>query len=58
MKLNTLYSRSVKGKVNEFVIEVEGNKYRTITGFTDGIKTTSQWTACGAKSYCSAEEQA
>jgi DNA ligase 1 len=58
MKLSTLYSRSVKGKVNEFVIEVEDNKYRTITGFTDGIKTTSQWTTCDAKSYCTAEEQA
>jgi hypothetical protein len=50
MKLSILYSRSVKGKVNEFVIEIEDNKYRTITGFTDGIKTTSQWTTCDAKS--------
>jgi DNA ligase-1 len=58
MKLSTLYSRSVKGKVNEFIIEIEDNKYRTITGFTDGIKTTSQWTICDAKSYCTAEEQA
>jgi DNA ligase-1 len=58
MELKTLYSRSVKGKINEFIIEIEGDKYRTITGFTDGIKTTSQWTLCKAKSYCTAEEQA
>lgn len=58
MELKTLYSRSVKGKINEFVIEIEGDKYRTITGFTDGIKTTSQWTVCKAKSYCTANEQA
>lgn len=58
MVLKTLYSRSVKGKINEFIIEIEGDKYRTITGFTDGIKTTSQWTICKAKSYCTAEEQA
>ena len=41
MELKTLYSRSVKGKINEFIIEIEDDKYRTITGFTDGIKTTS-----------------
>ena len=49
MRLNTLYSRAVNGKINEFVIEVEDNKYRTITGYTDGIKTVSEWTVCQAK---------
>jgi DNA ligase 1 len=58
MKLTTLYSRSTKGKINEHVIEVEGNKYRTISGFTDGKKTTTKWKICSAKSYCTAEEQA
>lgn len=58
MKLKTLYSRAVNGKINEFTIEVEGNKYRTITGFIDGIKTTSNWTICETKTYCTAEEQA
>jgi hypothetical protein len=38
MKLNTLYSRSVKGKVNTFIIEIESNKFRSITGFDDGKK--------------------
>lgn len=58
MKLSTLYSRATNGKINEYVVEVEGNKYRTISGYTDGIKTTSEWKACSAKSYCTAEEQA
>jgi DNA ligase-1 len=58
MKLSKLYSRATNGKVNTFEIEVEGNKYRTITGYKDMKLTTSEWTVCDAKSYCSAEEQA
>ena len=58
MRLNTLYSRATNGKTNEYVIEVEGNKYRTISGYTDGVKTTSEWKVCAAKSYCTSEEQA
>jgi ATP-dependent DNA ligase len=58
MKLSILYSRATNGKVNTFEIEVEGNKYRTITGYKDMKLTTSEWTVCEAKSYCSAEEQA
>jgi DNA ligase-1 len=58
MRLNTLYSRATNGKINEYVVEVEDNKYRTISGYTDGVKTTSEWKVCAAKSYCTAEEQA
>lgn len=63
MKLNTLYSRAVNGKTTEFTIEVEENKYRTISGYTDGIKTTSQWTVCegknvGKKNETTPEQQA
>ena len=58
MKLNTLFSRATNGKVNEFIIEVEDDKYRTTSGYTDGVKTTSKWTMCEAKSYCSSSEQA
>ena len=56
--MNTLYKRSVTGKISEWSIEVEGNKFRTISGFTDGLKVVSEWTVCGAKTYCTAEEQA
>ena len=58
MKLNTLYSRATNGKINEYVIEVEGNKYRTISGYIDGVKTVSEWTVCFSKTYCTADEQA
>lgn len=58
MKLPTLYSRSTTGKTCVWEIEISQNKYRTTSGF-DGMKmTTSDWTICDAKSYCTAEEQA
>jgi DNA ligase-1 len=49
MKLNTLYKRATNGKVVEHTIEVENNCFRTISGYTDGIKTTSEWTCCSGK---------
>lgn len=63
MKLTTLYKRATTGKITEWTIEVEGNKFRTITGFTDGKKTTSAWTECagkneGKKNETSPEQQA
>lgn len=58
MELSKLYSRAVNGKTNEFTIRIQGNKYQTISGFTDGVKTVSKWTVCEAKTYCTAEEQA
>ena len=59
----TLYSRATTGKTLEWTIEVEGNKYRTISGHIDGVKTTSQWTVCepknvGRANATTAEEQA
>jgi DNA ligase-1 len=49
MKLNTLYKRATNGKVVEHTIEVENNSFRTISGYTDGVKTTSEWTYCSCK---------
>lgn len=58
MKLNTLYSRSTTGKISTWEVEIEENKFRTISGF-DGMKLIkSEWKVCNAKSYCTAEEQA
>jgi DNA ligase-1 len=54
----TLYKRAVNGKIVEYTIEVLDNHHRTISGYTDGIKTTSEWTICEAKTYCTAIEQA
>lgn len=56
--MKELFKRSSTGKISTWKIEVEGNKFRTISGFTDGKKVTSEWTLCKAKSYCTAEEQA
>ena len=56
--MKELYKRSTTGKVSTWKIEVEANKFRTISGFSDGLKITSEWTLCEAKSYCTAEEQA
>ena len=49
MKLHTLYKRAVNGKVNEWTIEVKGHCYRTVSGYTDGQKTTTEWTCCEGK---------
>lgn len=49
MKLNTLYKRSVNGKVNEWTVEIGKICFRTISGYTDGVKTTSEWTCCSGK---------
>lgn len=63
MKLNTLYKRAVNGKINEWTIEINNNCFRTISGYTDGIKTTSEWTCCegkniGKKNETTPEQQA
>jgi DNA ligase-1 len=49
MKLNTLYKRAVNGKINEWTVETLDNCFRTISGYTDGVKTTSEWTCCAGK---------
>ena len=63
MKLSKLYKRAVNGKTLEWEIEIENNCFRTISGYTDGIKTTSEWTCCeaknvGKKNATTANEQA
>lgn len=58
MKLGKIYKRTKTGKIQEWEVEVEGNKFRTISGQKGGVKTSSDWTICEAKSYCTAEEQA
>jgi len=49
MKLPKLFKRAVNGKTLEWEIEVKDNCFRTISGYTDGIKTVSEWTCCEAK---------
>ena len=49
MKLPTIYKQTKTGATQEWTIEVVGNKYRTISGQTDGKKVVSEWTVCYGK---------
>lgn len=49
MTFATIYKKTNTGKTQQWTIEVEGNKYRTISGQTDGKKTTSEWTVVYGK---------
>jgi DNA ligase-1 len=44
MLLETIYKSTKGGKVQEWTIEVVKNRYRTISGQTDGKKVISEWT--------------
>lgn len=48
-ELPTLYARAKNGAVLTWDIEIEGNKYRMITGQEDGNKVESKWTICEGK---------
>ncbi|WP_300563144.1 hypothetical protein [Companilactobacillus sp.] len=41
-----IYKRTKTGKIQIWQAETEGDKYRTISGQSDGKKTTSEWTVC------------
>jgi DNA ligase-1 len=64
MVLPILYKRSnSKEHINQWQIEVEGNKFRTTTGFVNMKMFTGDWTECtpknvGKKNATTAEEQA
>jgi len=63
MIYKTLYKRSVTGKVSTWYAEIENNCFRTVSGFSDGQKVTSEWTCCEAKNLnksnaTTAEQQA
>jgi DNA ligase-1 len=44
MKLEIIYKKTKTGATQEWTIEVVGNKYRTISGQTDGKKIINEWT--------------
>ena len=56
MLLSKIYKRTTTGKIQEWEIEIVGNKYRTIVGQQDGKKVTSSWTTCGGKNLGRANE--
>lgn len=49
MKLSKLYKRDTKGKIREWEIEIEGNRYRVTSGLQDGQQVTNEWTECEGK---------
>lgn len=63
MKYPILYKRSVTNKICQWQVEVKDECFRTISGYTDGILTSSAWTECfpkniGKKNVTGAAEQA
>jgi DNA ligase-1 len=58
MIYKTLYKRSVTGKVSTWYVETNNECFRTVSGFEDGQKVTSEWTCCKGKSYNTSTEQA
>lgn len=63
MRTRMLYKRTAGGKVQQWCMEIEGSRYRTISGQTDGEQVTSQWTQAKPKNgsranATSAKEQA
>jgi len=63
MKLDTLYKKTTVGKTQTWTIEVEDDKFRTISGQSGGKKITNKWTICkpkneGKKNATTGETQA
>lgn len=56
MKFPTLYKRSVTGKISTWYVEVKDNCFRTVSGFEDGQKVTSEWTECEGKNIGKSNE--
>ena len=44
-----LFKENKNGKVQQWSVEVENDKHRTIEGYVDGKLTTSEWTVCQSK---------
>lgn len=49
MLLDTIYKETKGGKIQQWQIEVVGNRYRTISGQTDGKLIVSEWTTVSGK---------
>lgn len=56
MQYTTIYKRTSTGKVQIWYAEVDGDKYRTISGQIDGKHTVSEWTVAEPKNIGKANE--
>lgn len=54
--MKTLYKRNTDGSTQEWTIEVDGNKYRTISGRHNGALVTSEWTTVSGKNVGKANQ--
>ena len=48
-KLETLYSRTATGAIQQWTVEIEENKFRVVCGQVGGQLVTSEWTTCFGK---------
>ena len=54
----TIYKFDTKGNCRIWRMEVDGNRYRTVSGLEDGKQTVSKWTEAKAKRGTTPDEQA
>lgn len=54
--MKTLYKRTNTGAVQTWTIEVDGNRYKMVTGQLDGKKIESKWTVCKGKNIGKSNE--
>lgn len=55
-QLPKLYNYTTSGQLQEWSIELDGDKYRTHSGIVGGAITTSKWTTCKGKNVGKANE--
>lgn len=56
MTFNKLYKKATTGKIVEWQIEVDGDKYRTTSGQQGGNQIVHDWTTCTGKNIGRANE--
>ena len=57
MMFDTIYKKTATGATQQWTIEVEGNKLRSISGQVGGKLTTASWTECFGKNTGKANEK-
>ena len=52
----TLYKHDSTGRVRQWLMEIDGEKYRTISGLVEGAQVTTEWTIATPKNVGKANE--
>lgn len=58
MLSSEIFKRDATGRIRTWQYEVDGPRWRTISGLQDGEKVVTGWTSCTPKSQDTADEQA